>query len=317
MDVGPRYPGDLIEHLRAFSALAALVRRRERAAFTRVAQQLALDVSVLRRRIQMLEAFFGGPLLAGRGNALLVTPLGERIADDGGRALALVERMRKGDVETRKRLRVGCTGTILSEVLPPILRDLKHAHRDLEPFVQRRGSHAGLTMVREGTLDFAVVRAESRPRGIASAFVGRDRLWLCAAASSALATSKGKRLSPAAVAREPLIGYVAPSFTMERVLRVLEPLGAAPWIELQGKAAALAYVACGLGVAFVSALADQVPARKGVVVRDVTSWFAPATFWLVWNERPLAIWERAFVTRIAAHPASMRISRTMTKARST
>ena len=68
---------------------------------------------------------------------------------------------------------------------------------------------------------------------------------------------------------------------MKRVLAVLGPHGASPWIEVDGKSAALAYVAAELGIAFVSAMASQTPARAGVVLRDVTASFGPVSFWLI------------------------------------
>jgi len=68
------------------------------------------------------------------------------------------------------------------------------------------------------------------------------------------------------------------------VMAVLGPHGSAPWIEVDGKAAALAYVAAGLGIAFVSAVASQTPAHAGVALRDVTASFGPVSFWLIWRE---------------------------------
>jgi DNA-binding transcriptional LysR family regulator len=71
---------------------------------------------------------------------------------------------------------------------------------------------------------------------------------------------------------------------MKRVLAVLGPYGAIPWIEVDGKAAALAYVAANLGIAFISAVASHRPERPGVALRDVTASFAPVSFWLIWRE---------------------------------
>src|SRR5436190_207163 len=72
------YPGDLLDHLRAYCALCACVERGERGAFTRAAGELALDVSVLRRRIQTLALFLGAPLVEGRGTHLRLTQAGTR-----------------------------------------------------------------------------------------------------------------------------------------------------------------------------------------------------------------------------------------------
>ena len=70
---------------------------------------------------------------------------------------------------------------------------------------------------------------------------------------------------------------------MKRLMAVLGPHGGAPWIEVDGNAAALAYVTAGLGIAFVSAVAAQNPMRAGVALRHVTTSFGPVSFWLIWR----------------------------------
>jgi DNA-binding transcriptional LysR family regulator len=56
-------------------------------------------------------------------------------------------------------------------------------------------------------------------------------------------------------------------------MAVLGPLGASPWMEVDGKASALAYVEAGLGIAFVSrwSAQDQVVAGslKILPLRDL------------------------------------------------
>lgn len=295
MDQTPPYPGDLFEHLRAFAVLAGLVERRERAAFTRAAQSVSLDVSVLRRRMHSLEAFVGAPLLLGHGAGLTLTKKGAEVLAAARRALSLIEELRAGR-PARGRLRVACTGTFLSEILPSVLRRLRAEFPELELNVSRRGSHACVSLLQEGELDMAIVRSEKRPSGVSSAFAGKDRFFVATSKKGRLATVK--KLTKEALAKEPLIGYTLPSATMERVNSVLSPLGATPWIEVQGKAATLAYVAEGLGIAFVSALEGQVPSHRGVLVRDVTALFPPASFWLVWRKPTLAPWETAFATAL-------------------
>src|SRR4051812_24551076 len=81
------YPGDLLDHLRAFTALCACVERRERHAFARAASDLAIDVSVLRRRMQSLAGFVGSALVAGRGSDLRLTRAGDRARVQATRAL--------------------------------------------------------------------------------------------------------------------------------------------------------------------------------------------------------------------------------------
>lgn len=247
----------------------------------RAASELALDVSVLRRRMQTLATFVGAPLVDGRGAQLRLTSAGARARAHGLRTLEAAAELAVIGEDDVGPLRVACTGTVLAELLPPALRTLRDAHPRLLFRVRRAGAAASLALVGGGEIDFAVVRAAERPAGVSSVRLTADRLWLAVAEDSPLAATR--RLGMAAVAREPLVGYSAQSSTMKRVMAVLAPHGAAPWIEVDGKAAALAYVAAGLGIAFISAVASQTPSHEAVALRDVTASFGPVSFWLVWR----------------------------------
>jgi DNA-binding transcriptional LysR family regulator len=293
------YPGDLVDHLRAFTLLCASVERSERGAFARTASELALDVSVLRRRMQTLAAYVGAPLVQGRGNRLQLTAAGTRARAHALRTLEAAAELSLVAAEDSGPLRVACTGTILAEVLPPALRALRDAWPRLLFRVRRAGAEASRALVARSEVDFAIIRAAERPASVASLRLAADRLWLAAPAKSAVA--RASRLSMPALAREPLIGYSAESATMKRVMAVLGPHGAAPWIEVDGKAAALAYAAAGLGIAFVSAVASHKPMRSGIALRDVTSSFGPVSFWLIWREgAALTPVQRRFVEELRA-----------------
>ena len=296
------YPGDLLDHLRAFTTLGACVDRRERGAFARAAGELALDISVLRRRMQTLASFVGAPLFEGRGSHLRLTPAGARARAHGIRTLESAAELALVSREDVGPLRIACTGTVLAELLPPALRAVRDAHPRLLFRVRRAGAEASRELVASGEVDFAIVRGAERPTGVMSVRLAADRLWLAVASTNALGTAA--RITMAAVARQPLVGYPPSSSTMKRVMTVLGPHGAAPWIEVDGKAAALAYVAAELGVAFVSAVASRRPERAGVVLRDVTTSFGPVSFWLIWREaeaRPLP--HRRFVEELRARTA--------------
>jgi DNA-binding transcriptional LysR family regulator len=269
----------------------------ERSIFARTATALAVDVSVLRRRMQTLEAFIGAPLFEGRGNRLRLTAAGRRARVQAVRTLEAAAELALIGVEEPGLLRIACTGTILAEVLPPALRALRQAHPKLSFRIRRAGGEASRTLLANDEVDFAVVRGPARPDGLSSVRLSEDRLWWAVRAGHDLA--KAPRLTMASLAREPLIGYPPTSSTMRRVMSVLGPHGASPWLEVDGKSAALAYVAAGLGIAFVSAVAWVQPEREGVVARDVTAHFEPTSFWLVWREgAALGAMQRRFVDEL-------------------
>lgn len=288
------YAGDLLEHLRSFAVLAAHVDRRASGAFARAASELAVDVSVLRRRMQALTEHVGSPLVDGRGASMRITKAGEITRDLAGRALDAVDQL-AGYRGARNLgpLRIACTGTFLAEVLPPVLATVRDQHPGLRFRVRREGATASRDLLARGDVDFAVVRSTATPEGVASKRLGRDRLWLAMRKDCALA--RASRLTAEAMAREPLVGYSSTSSTMRRVMDVLRPHGGAPWVEVDGKTAALRYVAAGLGIAFISLLEGQEPSQPRVVVRDVTSHFPPVSFHLVWPRgRELDGYRRTF-----------------------
>ncbi len=291
------YPGDLLDHLRAFSALSSAIEAGPAKAFSRAATDAGLDISVLRRRMQTLTEHVGAPLIAGRGSALRLTANGTRVRDRARRMLDLAASLQPS-ADEEGPLRVACTGTFHSEILPACLADMRSRHPKLRFRVRRAGAEAALDLLWRDELDVAIVRSSEAPKGVASRKIGTDRLWLAVHAKSALAEA---RLSVDAMAKEMLIGYASTSATMRRIMAVLGPRGASPWIEVDGKTAALAYVAAGLGIAFVSLLAGQKPERRNVVVRDVTPLFPRVAFWLVWAEHVrLEGFRATFVERVVA-----------------
>lgn len=303
------YPGDLIEHLRGFATLANVIEGGAGTnAFVRAASQLALDPSVLRRRLQTLTDYVGSPLLSGRGSALKLTMAGGRVRSQAAQMIDLASAVGRHarDADHVGPLRVACTGTILAEVLPGILAWMRGQYEQLRFRVRREGAESSRSLVEKGEIDFAIVRGASdrdpttTDGRIHARKVAEDRLWLAVHVNHPL--SRSKRITPAEIAKATLVGYPAPSATMKRLMSVLGPLGASPWIEVDRKAAALAYVGAGLGVGFISRVTDQAPPKhKNVVMRDVTSMFPRTSFWLISHKAPSASqtkWKRDFAERL-------------------
>jgi DNA-binding transcriptional LysR family regulator len=281
-DSAAPYPGDLLEHLRGFVALCTRLDMPGPGAFERAARALHLDPSVLRRRMQALQGWVGHPLFLGRGARLGLSPAGARLR---GRALAilgLVADLARDDAPPR--LAVGCTGTILTELLPDVILQLERAHPGLRVAVRRVGSAPCLRLVEEGELDVGVVRAARAPRGFVATRLCPDRLWVAAPSGHPLL--RAGRLDARRLAEEPLIVYGESSQTRGRVLSVLEPLGARVRVEVDGKSSAVEYVRRGLGVAFLSLLPRHTPPTRGVGLREVTSLFPRTSFWIVRRTGP-------------------------------
>jgi DNA-binding transcriptional LysR family regulator len=273
------YPGDILEHLRSLLVLLRQVAGGGRGAFEQAARELAVDRSVLRRRMQTLAAWVGAPLLVGRGANLRPTAAGARLVDRAAVLVAAVNRLPAEVAGARERLVVACTGTITTEVLPSVLLDLERSRRAPQLAVRRAGGAAGERLLRGRDVDLAVVRGEAPPSGFASVRLADDRVWVLLPRAHPLAKERA-RITLERLAATPLVLYGPTSRTRARIMDRLGPLGASVRVEVDGKASALAYVRAGLGASFASLLPGHTVVHPGVVARDVTSLFALSGFYL-------------------------------------
>ena len=282
MNALERFPGDLVEHARAFGVLAAEVDVPGAGAFERAARKLHLDTSVLRRRLQALVDYAGGPLLTGRGRELRLTPLGARVRGVSMQLVELASAMHT-HASLPERVVVGCTEAVSSELLPGAVSSLRKETPHVTVAVRRLGTEECVARLVAGEIDLGVARGapfERRwPRELDAIPLGRDRLWIGAKLSHAIARARSVRLRD--VAREPLVLYASASATRRRVMSALAPLGARVAVEVEGRASALAYARRGFGIAFLSLLPRCVPRAPGVRLREVTRLFPPAAFWLL------------------------------------
>ncbi len=273
------YPGELLLHLESYCALLRHMAVRRKGVFERAAAELHVDRSVLRRRMQTLQEWVGTPLLEGRGASLAPTTSGLRLRDAATRLLRDVDGLPALAVGGPRRLRLGCTGTVTTELLPPVLTELDRRQPPLIVSVRRAGSALCRRWLDEGEIDLGVMRGGESPRGLDAVRLCEDRLWLVLPRRHPLLASRAP--SPERMARERLILYASPSQTRARVLATLGAYGAEVAVEVDGKSSAIEYVRRGLGITFLSLLPRHRVTAPGVVLRDVSRAFAPSAFWLV------------------------------------
>lgn len=295
------YPGDLLVHLESFVALLAHVKRGRQGAFERTADELGIDRSVLRRRIQVLGEWLGAPLLEGRGVDMKPTALGARLGEQGTRLVATASQLRTELTRAQDRLVIACTGTITTELLPPILLELEQRPRPISLVVRRAGGQACETLVRSGEVDLGVVRAEEAPRGVASLHLSDDRLWFVVPAQHPLARRTKPTLTQ--MASVPLILYGETSRTRARVMDRLRPYGASIRAEVDGRSAALAYVRAGVGATFISLLPGHAVDRARVFSHDVTALFERSAFYAIATKQR---WSSPVVAGVVAELAKQR-----------
>lgn len=277
------YAGDLFAHLRSFLLLAQRVEIAPQGAFEEAAAALHLDVSVLRRRMTTLAAWLGAPLFEGRGASLRVARGGARAREIAARALRDLDALRAGLRGDPGRIAIGCTGTITTELLPGVVRDLTRRFPGIEVHLRRAGTERAEALLRRGELDVAIVRGEHAPKGLAAERIASDRLWMMMRRDHPLARSK-RPADLREAARCPLILFAEGSTTRERIMERLGPHGAVVQIEVDGRAAALSFVGLGLGITFLSQLPGHRVDTREIAAIDVTAQFRKTGFWALTRE---------------------------------
>jgi DNA-binding transcriptional LysR family regulator len=277
------YAGDLFAHLRSFLILAQRVEIAPRGAFEEAAAALHVDVSVLRRRLATLEAWLGAPLLEGRGASLRVARGGARTREIAARALLDLDTLRAGLRGDPGRISIGCTGTITTELLPSVVRELTRRFPGIEVHLRRAGTERAEALLRRGELDVAIVRGEHAPEGLGATRIAFDKLWLAVRRDHPLARAK-RPADLREAARCPLILFAEGSTTRERIMARLGPLGAVVQIEVDGRAAALSFVRLGLGITFLSQLPGHRVDTREIAAIDVTAQFRKTAFWALTRE---------------------------------
>ena len=135
--------------------------------------------SLISRQIRELEEFFGTELTTRRGKSIAVTPEGRRLGE-------LVRRnllgMQDFLLEARARPRtitIGAGGSALEWLVGPAAKSIKSALGDVTVRLEVNRTAQLVEKVRDGRLDFAVLRSDAIPRGSSSEPVKEVGFVLC------------------------------------------------------------------------------------------------------------------------------------------
>jgi DNA-binding transcriptional LysR family regulator len=287
-----------MEHLRSLVEVA------RRGAITDAARALGLTQPALSRRIQLLEAEFGAPLLARSQKGVQLTELGRLVEAEGRRLLERYEHL-KQDVGAHLRLesgtvRIGGGATAVSFLLPPLIRDFRLEHSDIVFHVKEAGSREIAADVAGERLELGIVTLPAESPELEVIPLRRDSIVLVGAMGHPLA--RRKRVPTAALDGLPLIGFEGDAAIRRLVDRALEEAGVRVEVvmELRSVQSILRMVSLGLGLAFVSELGLEA-AGKGVRAIGVTGLKITRALAVVHKRtRPLSIAAEAFLERITA-----------------
>ncbi len=287
-----------IDHLRSLVEVA------RRGAITEAARALGLTQPALTRRIQLLEAEFGTPLLSRSQKGVQLTELG-RLVEGEGRALLerydhLVQEVGAHLRLERGTVRIGGGATAVAFLLPPLIRDFRRKHRDVVFQLKEAGSgEVAADVVRE-RIELGIVTLPVASKELEVIPLRRDPIVLVGAVDHPLA--RRRRVPSTALNGIALIGFEAGSAIRRLIDRELETAGIQVEVvmELRSIQSILRMVELRLGLAFVSRLGVEA-AGKGVKVIKVTGLEITRSLAVVRRPgRPLSVASEAFLEHIVA-----------------
>src|SRR5260370_7451471 len=140
--------------------LRAFVEVIERGSFTAAAKELNLTQPAVTHQMQELERRFKVLLVERLGKRAYLTQAGEKLIEHARHLLEEDSRtqvvMRRFDDGWLGRVRIGTSMTVLMYLLPPILRQLKTDHPQLEINLKAGSTATTLQMLKTNALDLGL-----------------------------------------------------------------------------------------------------------------------------------------------------------------
>lgn len=146
-----------LDRLRAFLEMA------EAGSISRAAPGDANRQSLISRQIKELEEFFGVELTLRRGKSLALSPAGERLAVLIREQLQDLEDFQREQAGAARTFTLGAGASTLEWMVTPKLPEIARALGRVTLRTLLRRSRALVQDVREGRVDFAVVRRDAIP----------------------------------------------------------------------------------------------------------------------------------------------------------
>jgi len=144
-----------LDRLRSFLEMA------EAGSIAKAAPGDVVRQSQISRQIRELEEFFGAELTQRRGKTLVLTPAGRRLADLIRGQMQGLDDFRREEEGQPKAFVFGAGASTLESLVAPRLPDLAEALGGAQLQTESHRSSALVEAVREGRVDFAVVRRDA------------------------------------------------------------------------------------------------------------------------------------------------------------
>jgi DNA-binding transcriptional LysR family regulator len=252
--------------------LRAFVEVIERGSVTAAAKELNLTQPAVTHQVHELERRFDVALVERIGKKTYLTEAGEKLLEHARQLLEEDARarlaMRKFGDGWLERVRVGTSATVLMYALPPILRQLKTEHPQLEINLKANLTATTLQMLRDNALDLGICALPVEDADFQTTPLFEDELV------AILPENLGevpKKVTPAYLAGCPLILGNDSSALRRTITEWLTVNGAPPKpvMEFDNVEAIKRLVAVGMGASIVPSLSlgdGHVPSTRVRVV---------------------------------------------------
>jgi DNA-binding transcriptional LysR family regulator len=249
--------------------------------FTGAARKLRMTQPAVSLHVKALEDELGVRLLERDGRGVRLTEAGAtllRTADDALAALEDVRRrIREAAAPDRGRVVIACGDTVALHLLPPVLSEFRRLRPLAEVSIKNHGSQQVLDLVLRREADVGIV---TRPPWLDPALWARtiwtEPLLLATPRTHPLAGGDDARPPAAAeLDRQAAVLLAKPAETRALVDRALRSLGISVDVVMESGNLEVvkAYVAGGLGLSFLPAMAVTARDRQRMAVRPLPKGF--------------------------------------------
>lgn len=162
-----------LDRLRNFLLVA------EAGSIVKAAQSDLSRQALFSRQVRELEGFFGCQLTERRGKGIVISLVGRRLATLIRESLQSLEDFQKEQAQESKQFSFGSGSSGLEWLVLPCLHELAKHLTGARVRVESHRSLSAMNAVRDGRLDFAIIREDAIPGGLPRAELGKVTFMLC------------------------------------------------------------------------------------------------------------------------------------------
>lgn len=241
--------------------------------FSRAAERCHVAQPSLSQQIMKLEDELGEKLFERNRRDVALTPSGELFRQHAERVIDELEAAREKirDVRglVRGKVELGVLPTVAPYFLPAVLKAFGTAHPGIEVSINEDTTANLARAVESKDLDLALISAPAEGRRLVSTELFTEALWLALPAEHPL--TRKRALSVHDLENEPFIVMKEGHCLGGQALQFCQARGFSPRVSFRSAQIETvhAFVAAGLGVSLVPAMALRTDAHDGVVYRPL------------------------------------------------